>query len=727
MDDPSLAAPVKEVKNKWKLLPHFLKVRGLVKQHIDSFNYFLNVDMAKIVAAKANNEITSQADPKFFFRYKKIWVGDPEVEEDSYMSTGVTPHECRLRDRTYSAPIYVNIYYTRGRERVHRDKVPIGKIPIMLRSERCVLTGKSEQDLWKLRECPFDPGGYFVVKGQEKVILIQEQLSKNRVIIELDPKGNYAASITSSTMERKSRTNILIKNKKLYMKHNTLGDDMPIVIVLKAMGIESDQEIVSMVGCEPEMVDAMAASLEEVSAMKIFSQKQALEHIGNKIRAPRKAGAPQRASQYQRAPQTPWDEAREVLSTVVLSHLPVQNYDFRPKAIYVAHILRRVLLAYMGEDKLDDKDYYGNKRLELAGALLSLLFEDLFKRFNADLKRHADTVLDKPARAQAFDIYKMIRQDTITNGFVHALSTGNWSIKRFKMERAGITQVLSRLSYISALGMMTRVNSQFEKTRKVSGPRSLQPSQWGMLCPADTPEGEACGLVKNLALLAHVTSDEEVAPIERTCYDLGVEPITLFNGEAMNHKRTYLVLLNGLLLGVHANPHLFVEQLRRLRRVAMIGEFVSVMIHDVQRAVHIASDGGRVCRPLLLVDPITHRPRLTSQKLQELRQGLRGLNSLIKEGCIEYVACTCTRACTHTCTHACTHTRTHACTRTCTHTCTHACTRTRTHACTRTCTHTRTHMQSSPTFVGTSTSTKRMTAWLHCRRLGRRGSKRAIR
>ena len=127
-------------------------------------------------------------------------------------------------------------------------------------------------------------------------------------------------------------------------------------------------------------------------------------------------------------------------------------------------------------------------------------------------------ILSKPNRAQSFDPMKFMRTDTITQGFVHAISTGNWVLKRFKMDRAGVTQVLSRLSYVSALGMMTRVSSQFEKTRKVSGPRSLQPSQWGMMCPADTPEGEACGLVKNLALLAHVTDDEDGEYVNYACF-----------------------------------------------------------------------------------------------------------------------------------------------------------------------------------------------------------------
>jgi DNA-directed RNA polymerase III subunit RPC2 len=117
----------------------------------------------------------------------------------------------------------------------------------------------------------------------------------------------------------------------------------------------------------------------------------------------------------------------------------------------------------------------------------------------------------------------LLQGSLITAGFIRAISTGNWSLRRFRMDRAGVTHVLSRLSYISALGMMTRIQSQFEKTRKVSGPRALQPSQWGMLCPSDTPEGEACGLVKNLALMTHITTDVEEQPLLRIITLLGVE------------------------------------------------------------------------------------------------------------------------------------------------------------------------------------------------------------
>lgn len=207
------------------------------------------------------------------------------------------------------------------------------------------------------------------------------------------------------------------------------------------------------------------------------------------------------------------------------------------------------MAAELNETAMDDRDYYGNKRLELAGSLLSLMFEDLFKRFNWELKMIADKNIPKIKAAQ-FDIVKHMRAAQITAGLETAISTGNWTIKRFKMERAGVTQVLSRLSYISALGMMTRVNSQFEKSRKVSGPRSLQPSQWGMLCPSDTPEGEACGLVKNLALMTHITTEVDKNPVVRLAYNSGVEDIRLLGGESINNSKVMMVFLNGNILGV---------------------------------------------------------------------------------------------------------------------------------------------------------------------------------
>lgn len=628
-----LDAPIGSLKDKWRVLPHFLQVRSLMRQHIDSFDYFVNTEMKEIVQSPSACEIRSEHDPKFYLRYTDCWVGEPSVEEDSYATTQATPFQCRLRDCTYSAPIYVNIRYTRGRQIVVKKKVIVGRIPIMLRSSKCLLNGKTERELASMKECPHDPGGYFIVKGVEKAILIQEQLSKNRVIIEQDSNGNPCASITSSTRERKSKGYILIKHGKIFMKHNTLGEDIPIAIILKAMGVESDLELVQLIGSDPEIVDSLALSLEEPIRLGIATQVQALRYIGNKVRAK------QVNSSYgsYRKPLSPEDEAREILANVTLSHIPVVNFDFRAKCIYIGHIVRRVVMVHLGKAPLDDKDYYGNKRLELAGSLLSLLFEDLFKIFNKDLKRQADMVLSKANRAQAFDVVKCIRPDTITNGMVTAISTGNWVLKRFRMDRAGVTQVLSRLSYISALGMMTRVNSQFEKTRKVSGPRSLQPSQWGMLCPADTPEGEACGLVKNLALLAHITTDDEPGPIERLCRDLGVEDVNMLTGNEINSNESYLVFLNGLILGAHPRPRYLVNMLRTMRRQGQAGEFVSLYLHDGQKSIHISTDGGRVCRPLIIVDEKTAVPRLIQAHIEGLVAGTITIKDLLRRGIVEYI------------------------------------------------------------------------------------------
>jgi DNA-directed RNA polymerase III subunit RPC2 len=498
-------APVGSLRDKWRLLPYFLRLRSLLRQHIDSYNYFINTELQQIISSPSNNIIRSDHDPKFYLKYEQIYVdASPSVDEDSYiLNRNITPMQCRLRDCTYSAPIYVNVRYTRGHDIVRMKHVMIGRMPIMLRSEKCCLSGKSEHALaTQMKECPYDPGGYFIIKGVEKVVLIQEQLSKNRVIVEHDEKNQVVtASITSSTHERKSKAYIFLnKNGRVYLKNNSLGEDVPVIVALKAMGVESDVQLVQLItsggaisgstGSEEDddeteslLLHALALSLEESHRLQVHTQFQALKYIGSKLRGGARqsshmvgsadgggdataagggapgggSGARSRAGGASGIPPlSPEEEARELLANVVFSHVPVTNFDFRYKAVFVGHVVRRVLLVSLGKMSVDDKDYYGNKRLELAGNLLSLLFEDLFKIFNKDLKRQADLVLSKPNRAQAFDVIRTIRTDTITNGMINAIATGNWVLKRFRMDRAGVTQVLSRLSYMSALGMMVR-------------------------------------------------------------------------------------------------------------------------------------------------------------------------------------------------------------------------------------------------------------------------------
>lgn len=698
----ALGSPIRTIEDKWLLVPAYLKVKGLVKQHLDSFNYFVDVELRKIM--QANEKVDSDIDPHFFLRYTNMYVGTPRIEENM-VGYEVTPQECRLRDLTYAAPIMVDVEYARGRQIVARKGVVIGRMPIMLRSGRCVLSRQcSEEDFARVGECPLDPGGYFIIRGAEKVILVQEQLSKNRILVDYDRKGLVCASVTSSTHERKSKTYVGLRAGRLYLRHNSLADEVPLVIALKALGLETDRAAMELVGAEPALQQLFAASIEEAALLNIHTQLQALEWIGPKVRISRRplTGAPGAASSFTPMAYNPYsssgggnnpsagsagnaapaangvsqggapasgpgmtgsfqsrrlpvDEARELLTDLVLPHVAVHPLNLLPKAQCLGLMARRVLQCLAGSGDVDDRDYVGNKRLELAGQLLALLFEDLFKRFNADLKRAIDKILARPHRAQEFDAARLLALQTslITQGLERSIATGNWSVRRFRMERAGITQVLSRLSYVAALGMMTRITSQFEKTRKVSGPRSLQPSQWGMLCPSDTPEGEACGLVKNLALLTHVTTDEEEGPIRRILYMLGVEPSTaLVSGDAQcanglhstpaqcadeSHPIAALVLLNGVPVGRCRDRIRLVDAFRTLRRAGRISAFVGICCDVRLNAVQVSADSGRICRPLIVVDRATAVPRFTEKHAAALREGRLSFDDCLQQGLVEYV------------------------------------------------------------------------------------------
>ncbi|XP_012459628.1 DNA-directed RNA polymerase III subunit 2 [Gossypium raimondii] len=627
VDKQKLAAPIKSAVDKFQLLPEFLKVRGLVKQHLDSFNYFVNTGIKKIV--RANDRIVSDIDPSIYLRFKDVRIGEPSMTVDG-ITEKINPHACRLSEMTYAAPILVNIEYIQGshgqKTRLEKNDLVIGRMPIMLRSCCCVLQGKDEAELARLGECPLDPGGYFVIKGTEKVILIQEQLSKNRIIIDADKKGNINASVTSSSEATKSKTVIQMEKEKIYLLLNQFVKKIPIMVVMKAMGMESDQEVVQMLGRDPRFSALLLPSIEECAGIGIYTKEQALAYLDTKAKRPLYASS---ASDQD-------GRAFCILRDVFIANVPVRCNNFRPKCLYVAVMLRRMMEAILNKDAMDDKDYVGNKRLELSGQLISLLFEDLFKTTLAQVKKSIDSVLSKTSRSSALDPSQFLRRmEFITTGLERTLSTGNFDIQRFRMHRKGMTQVLARLSFIGTLGFMTKVSPQFEKSRKVSGPRALQPSQWGMLCPCDTPEGEACGLVKNLALMTHVTTDEDEGPLVSLCYCLGVEDLELLSGEELHTPNSFLVMLNGLILGKHRRPQHFANALRKLRRAGKVGEFVSVFVNEKQRCVYIASDGGRVCRPLVIADKGISR--IKEHHMKELLDGVRTFDDFLSDGLIEYL------------------------------------------------------------------------------------------
>lgn len=498
----------------------------------------------------------------------------------------------------------------------------------MLRSSRCVLSGKDEAELAKLGECPLDPGGYFIVKGNEKVILIQEQLSKNRIIIDTDNKGRVNASVTSSTHETKSKTVFFMEKEKIYLQLNQFNKPIPILIIMRAMGMESDQEIVQMLGRDPRYGTLLLPSIQECTSEGIYTQQQALDYLDSKVGSFNNAAQPGMKVIKE-------GRARGIIHDVFLANVPVNHGNFRPRCIYAAVMLRRMMDAFLNADTGDDKDYVGNKRLELSGQLVSLLFEDLFKTMNSQCLASFTQVYDKGNRSNMLDMKQHLKSDYITNGLERAISTGNWDIKRFKMHRKGVSQLVTRLSYIGCLGHMTRITPQFEKTRKVSGPRALQPSQWGMLCPCDTPEGEGCGLTKNLALMTHVTTDEDDGPLISLCHSLGVEDLTFLSGEELHSPSSFLVILNGLMLGKHRQPKRFANAMRKLRRAGKIGEFVSIFLNERQRCVYVASDGGRVCRPLVIAD--NGISRIQECHMKELRDGVRSFDDFLRDGLIEYL------------------------------------------------------------------------------------------
>ena len=633
--------PISKLEDKWALVPAFFQVRGFMKQQIDSFNYFTDIEMKNIIRSSRNHEVKSDINPNFYLRYRDIHISKPAYTEE-YKDFNLIPHECRLRNLTYSADILVDISYSIDKlTEIIQNNILIGKLPIMLGSNHCHLKGKNFNELSAMKECPYDPRGYFIINGVEKVILMQEQMSRNRIIVEYDNKGkNLSSNVTSYGQDTKARTSVIFKNKIFYVKHNSFKNDINLFILFKALNVLSDQEIIMLIGQQYKY--HLVETIADCYNCKVFTREDALKYISSKIKNK----------------ENDIQVALDKINNALISHVPVIRGNYHPKALFLALMTKKLIIAINDESKVDDKDYYGNKRYELAGNLLALLFEDLFKKFNSDLKNAINAEFEK-GRNDDINISDLMNSDSITKGLATSIATGNWNIKRFKMKRSGITEVLNRMSYIATLGAMAKAKSQFIKIRKMASPRLLQGSSWGMICPSDTPDGESCGLDKHLALLAHVTIAQNERAIINLCLNLGAEDISTnpiiedeeeteennlklsknksekIKEKNKNLNRNFIIYVNGTPIGLTSKPNEFCNRFRNFRRKGYIHEFVSIFCDSENNSIMIACDSGRFTRPYIRVE--NGKSLVTSNDLEKIKNHSITFRSLVKCGKIEYL------------------------------------------------------------------------------------------
>ena len=402
-----------------------------------------------------------------------------------------------------------------------------------------------------------------------------------------------------------------------------IRQDIPIVVVFRALGIVADKDIIDHIcydSHDSQMLEMLKPCIEE--AFVIQDHKVALDFIG-------KRGTTVGIKKESRI-----NYAKEILQKEFLPHVGATAFTESKKAFFFGYMIHRLLLCALERRELDDRDHFGKKRLDLAGPLLGGLFRMLFRKLTKEVGRYLQKCIDS---GKSFSVPLAIKHHIITNGLKYSIATGNWGEQeKFMQARAGVSQVLNRYTFVSTISHLRRLNTPVGREGKLAKPRQLHNTQWGMVCPAETPEGQACGLVKNLALMAYISVGSVKAPILEFLEEWAMENLSeITPGDIRTATK---VFLNGNWVGIHRDPDTLVDRLRALRRHGQIVSEVSIVRDIRERELRLYCDSGRICRPLFIV---THgRLVLTKEHVKRLvNSSVTGYTwaSLLADGVIEYL------------------------------------------------------------------------------------------
>ena len=621
----------------WSIIESYFKgqhLERLVRHQLESYNDFVGQQLLKTIEMFNPVHIASEQDYdiksgkyslELFVTFENFHIYRPQIHENNGATKLMFPQEARLRNFTYASAMTVDInikFVVRNGENLDNTqtfykslpKIHIGKLPIMLKSNICVLTQYKHVDSTNTGECKYDTGGYFIINGSEKTVLGQERAAENKVycfnVSKNNTKYTWMAEVKSVPDFKcisPKQINMMISSKNngfgnpITVQLPRVKQPIPLFIVFRALGVISDKEICEKILLNidsknhKELLQGLQASIIEANG--IITQQEAVRYITSyvmytPINMDKDTGIKKKH-----------EFTLDILSNDLFPHCKTAIQ----KMYFMGYMANRLLQTSFDWLKQDDRDSYLNKRIDLTGTLLNNLFRNYFNKLVKDMEKQIIKEINTGSWKSTDDyvsivnqtnIYKIIKSTTIENGLKRALSTGDFGIKHTNSNKVGVAQVLNRLTYVSSLSHALRIATPTDKSGKLIPPRKLHNTSWGFLCPAETPEGQSVGVVKNLAYMSHITIHSNSLPLYEYIMPHVIDIETV---SPLDMFEKVKVFINGSWVGITDNPFELYKMLKEKKYQGIMNVYTSVIFDYKMAEIRVCNDAGRLMRPLLRV------------------------------------------------------------------------------------------------------------------------------
>jgi DNA-directed RNA polymerase II subunit RPB2 len=627
------------IETPWNIIESYFRGQHLerfVRHQLESYNNFVGYQIIKtiemfnpvhIVSEQDFDPVSKKHSLEIFITFENFHIYRPQIHENNGAIKLMFPQEARLRNFTYASATTIDIhikYVVRNGPNLDNvqtfyktiPKVHIGKLPIMLKSNICVLNQYKHFENTQTGECKFDAGGYFIINGSEKTVLGQERAAENRVycfnISKNDTKYTWKAEIKSVPDFKcisPKQINMMISSKNngfgnaICVELPRVKQPIPLFIVFRALGVISDQDICEKILLNivaeknKEMLEALQASI--IEANKYITQEECIKYITTFVMY----------TPINMDKETGIKKKHEFTLEILNNDLFPHCHNMEQKIYFLGYMANKLLLASFDIIKQDDRDSYLNKRIDLTGTLLNNLYRNYFNKLVKDMEKQIIREINTGSWKSTDDyeniinltnIYKIIKSTTIENGIKRALSTGDFGIKHTNSNKVGVAQVLNRLNYVSSLSHARRVSTPTDKSGKLIPPRKLHNTSWGFLCPAETPEGQSVGVVKNMSYMTHITIYSNSLPL----YEYIMPNIKHIDSAEITPFDMYekvKVFINGAWVGITDSPYELYLMLKDKKYKGIINIYTSISFDYKLREIRVCNDSGRLTRPLLRV------------------------------------------------------------------------------------------------------------------------------